>query len=287
MYTIELGPLSFNLHRTVRVKANDEGANLPPSLGHFEIFKVSDYNCPKTWDQNAYFIAMHSQEAMWISFQTMEPIAIMIGAGCINAVDGKNFENKLEKDGYLVSPPQPWLDGWKGEDGNVYQFVATEVGEDKTVGEQLAETKDHALVISVFKAKHPEKLESARPNETWGNSELDMCGFPSSICFSIPQMAAGSANLESLTCEMGIGKGGKIKQKIYEDPHGIEEWQDEPIKTAKIYLINASEFAEITGKALPPPVTSEQYNGIWYGLDDKKIKDVPGTPIFDNLKSVI
>lgn len=279
MHGLDIGPLYFNLHRTVRVRNNNETSNLPPSLGNFEIFKVSDYkNCPETWDKDACFIAMHSQEAMWISFQTVEPIAVIIGAGTINALNGKCFENKLEEDGYLVTPPQPWLDGWKGDDGSIYQFVATEVGENKTIGEQLTDAKDHALLISAFKAKNPEKLQTQvlTPTMTWGGTEGGDLEYTVSNC------------CRGITCcEMGLGKGGKIKQKIYEDPHGIESWTENPIKTIKIYLINTSEFSEITGQVLPRPVAAEQYDGVWFGLDDKQHKEIDKCLVFDKLKSAI
>jgi hypothetical protein len=281
---MKLGPLSFSLHRTVRVAANQKPANLPPSLGNFELYKVSDYKCPESWDKDAYFIAMHSKEAMWISFQTCEPIAVMIGAGSINALDGKPFNEKLEKDNYLVTPPQPWLDGWKTEDGSVYQFVATEAGENKTIGEQLAQTKDHAIVFSVYESKNPEKLQSCRVQQTWGDSEAGNLDFEvMSDCFEgFPPMRCCSFGTE-----MGLGKGGKIIQKIYDDPHGIEEWKESPTKTMRVYLINASEFSEITGKELPPPATEENYNGVWYGLEDEHLKDINGTKVFDKLKDAI
>lgn len=279
MYNLEIGPLHVNLHRTVKVRDNNESSNLPPSLGTFEIYKVSDYldKCPKTWSKDDCFIAMHSEEAMWISLQTCEPVAIVVGAGSINAINGNPITEKLEKDGYLVSPPQPWLDGWKGDDGTVYQFIATEVGENKTIGEQLAQTKDHAILISVFKARNPEKLKPyLTPGEAWGDSEAGDLEFE----------AFGGCC--SFGTEMGLGKGGKIKQKIYEDPHGIEEWLEAPVKIVKVYLINASEFAEITGQLMPPsPVMAEQYTGIWFGLKDKQMPDVPGTTVFDKLKNVI
>lgn len=275
MYTLEVGPLSFSFQRTVRVKLNEESANLPPGLGNFEIYKVSDYNCPKSWDQDAYFIAMHSKEAMWLSFQTCEPVAVMVGAGKINALDGKPFGEKLEKDGYLVTPPQPWLDGWKADDGSVYQFVATEVGENRTVGEQLAETQDHAILLSVFESKNPQKHQ----REVFAKS---LCFGGSGEDFECC-MAPCSA---SLGAEMGLGKGGKITQKIYEDPYGIEEWKESPTKTAKIYLINASEFSEITGTPLPPPKDEDSYNGAWFGLEDEHLSDIQGTKIFDNIKAI-
>ena len=285
MHHLESGPLSFNLHRTVRVKV-EETSNLPPGLGNFEIYKVKDFKCPETWDKDAYFIAMHSQEAMWISFQTVEPVAVMIGAGSVNAINGKEFKTELEKDSYLVTPPQPWLDGWKGDDGSVYQFVATEVGENKTIGEQLTKTTEHAIIVSVFKAKNPEKLHSSRPQEEWYGGPEENCEMVIKSCFSFA-LKNCSMPQNALSNEMGLGKGGKIIQKIYEDPYGIEEWEEKPIKAIKIYLINASEFSEITGQALPPPITAKNYDGIWYGLKDKQLVDVPGTTIFNNLKSAI
>ena len=270
MHNLEIGPLSIALHRTVRVDNNNETYNLPPSLGNFEVYKVSDFeNCPSGWDKNGYFIAMHSKEAMWLSFQNIEPIAILISIGTINVVNGKESKDKLEKDNYLVTPPQPWIDGWKSEN-SVYQFVATETGENKTVCEQLVKSNDHAITISVFKAKNPEKLKCSHPILTWGNSDGAAC--------------YGLCNLGS---EMGMGKGGKIKQKIYEDPHGIEEWMENPAKIAKVYLINAVEFCEITGKELPPPPTcAKNYEGIWFDLKDE-LKSVQGEGPFTKLKSAI
>ena len=286
MNTIGIGPLSLCLHRTVRVKNNNEASNLPPSLGSFEIYKVSDFGerCPKSWDKDGYFIAMHSQEAMWMSFQNCEPVAIVVGAGSINAINGNKLNEKLDKDGYIVCPPQPWLDGWKSDDGTVYQFIATEVGENKTIGEQLAETKDHAILVSVFKAKNPEKLQSCIVQQTWGDSEYGDLDFEAfgGCCKGLQPMACCNFGTE-----MGLGKGGKIIQKIYEDPHGIEEWIETPEKTIKIYLTNASEFAEITGQVLPMPMTAEEYDGIWFGLKDKQMNDIPGTTVFDKLKSAI
>jgi hypothetical protein len=275
MNNLEIGPLNVALHRTVKVKDNNESSNLPPSLGNFEIHKVSDFkNCPENWDKDGFFIAMHSKEAMWLSFQNIEPVAVMIGAGTINVINGKEIKDKLEKDNYLVTPPQPWLDGWKSEN-EVYQFVATEIGENKTVAEQMTNTKEHALTISVFKAKNPEKLKCSYPILTWGNSEA---GGLESCCFG----------LCGLGSEMGVGKGGKIKQKIYEDPHGLEEWMENPTKTVKVYLINASEFCEITGRELPPmPTCAEEYNGSWFGLDDSDLQALKGKGPFTKLKNAV
>lgn len=281
MHNLEIGPLSLTFMRTVRVKEVDT-SNLPPGMGVMDIYKVSDYgrNCPKSWDRDAYFIAMHDVEAMWMNFQCCSPIALLVSAGTVNAVSGEEFETKLSKDNYLITPPQPWLDGWKSDDGSVYQFVSTPAGEGLSVGEQLLETKEHAMQISVFEAKDPDKMTRhvPPPRTLWSESDDGEC-FGSKCC--------GTFGLMSCASEMSLGKGGKIIQKIYEDPYGIEDWKETPTKTVKVYLINAAQFAEITNTEMPPtPIGTQEYQGVWFGLDDECISDIAGTKVFNNLKSV-
>ena len=86
--------------------------------------------------------------------------------------------------------------------------------------------------------------------------------------------------------EMGIGKGGLISQKVYEDPHGLDVWRPEPSATMAIYLVNAKAGEEILGEQIPEPVASETYDGKWYGLDDEKLVGVQGAPVFVGLDSV-
>src|SRR5262245_32105863 len=152
-----LGPLMVQAHRTVRVPEGRQPAALPPSLGTMEFHLVSEYRsaCPETWEDNAVFVVLHEIEALWLSFHPQqEPVAILCGAGGINALTGNPLALKLEEGSYMVAPPQPWLDGWKDTDGTVYQFVATEYkrGEGLTVGEQLlgAESKSGGIGLAVF-----------------------------------------------------------------------------------------------------------------------------------------
>jgi len=80
--TLKVGPLNVTLHRTIRVHPDDK-SNLPPSLGHPPVYKVADYreNCPANWEENAVFVALHDKEALWLSFSSPDPVAIMVGAG--------------------------------------------------------------------------------------------------------------------------------------------------------------------------------------------------------------
>jgi hypothetical protein len=303
MNSLQLGPLTVNFHRTVRVDP-DKTSNLPPSLGHFEIYKVADFkdNCPANWEPEGYFLAMHDKEAMWLSFHSQEPCALLVGAGGINAVTGKKLGLDLEQDGYLVTPPQPWLDGWKGDDGSVFQFITTEYkgGDGLTVGEQIMgeDCKTGGIGLAVRTAKDREALQKKMyPEEVYGGSDITAMDFDSGLeclSFAAPTGISGQSvnkclsSVSRIACaEVGVGKGGKITQKIYPDPYGIEVWSEKPDATMAIYLIDGVSFTQITGQPMPPlPRGVEDYQGKWYGLKDKKEKDVPGTDKFTGLKTV-
>ena len=310
---MKIGTLEVVFHRTVRVADGRVPSNLPPSLGTMKVYKVADYRdrCPKEWDEGAFFVALHDTEALWISFgHSGVPVAVLVGAGGINALTGEKLGTKLEKDNYLVTPPQPWLDGWKSDDGCVYQFVATpyQKGDGITVAEQLigAESKTGAIGLAVFEPKDIRSLKPvSKPIEGYGDSPTDTDFEWTDLAKSVLYSAASEASMpakpmavtpsDKVAClrdsgpelsEMGIGKGGRIQQKIYVDPYGIEAWQNAPVAAVAIYIVNAKAFEEITGEKIPQPVGHEKYKGVWFGLKDHDLSDVSGTSKFGWLKSV-
>jgi hypothetical protein len=333
MNALKVGPIDIIFHRTVRVKEG-QISDLPPSLGSIGFYSVKEFRktCPESWDNNAIFIPLHEREAIWLAFNNPGvPVALLVGAGGINALTGEKLGLTLEKENYLVAPPQPWLDGWKGEDGTVYQFVATEhkKGEGLTVSEQLIgkESKTGGIGIAVFEAKNPRELEKVlKPKE----NVYGLCSFSApaggfegyddaittSACCEDESTLDYDCEYETVACqpvlkgltrgmttksvrrrgqhtnkaaEMGVGKGGKIFQKIYPDPtdYGIETWKAEPSAAVAVYLVNAVQFTEITGMPMPPlPKSAEDYIGTWYGLQDDKYEDVSGSDKFTGLKDV-
>ena len=295
-------------HRTVRVPDGRQPSNLPPSMGRMDLYPVAKYakRCPENWEKEAYFLALHETEAMWMSFRSFaHPTAMLVGAGGINALTGEKLGITLEKDNYLVAPPQPWLDGWKDKDGTVYQFVATayKKGKGVTVAEQLMgeESKTGAIGIAFFNPKDPSKLKTkgipveghtlsiSGDDFAWGLAdEMPLSIASASMPASAPQGFTRLFGSERKSFEeMGVGRGGKIIQKIYPDPHGLEVWEQEPSATLACYLVNAEVFEEITGEKIPCPVSSETYSGPWFGLQDKGEGDVSGTSKFTGLKSAV
>ncbi|KAI0437492.1 hypothetical protein F4803DRAFT_538441 [Xylaria telfairii] len=148
--------LTIGFQRTIRVPDNADESQLPPNLGHFPLFKVSDFSSSSKLPadmaaKGGVFFPMYQQEAMWINFKAKDPFMIKVYAGGINAVSGEHnletletkmrrldlvSENKNVQD-YVVAPLQPWLDGFAVSPGVVRQFVAMPLGMGYTVEAQL------------------------------------------------------------------------------------------------------------------------------------------------------
>src|SRR3989338_852604 len=203
--SLDIGGLKLNFQRTCRVPQGKINS-LPAGLGEFPLFRVSDFRsgAPKHWNEESYFFPMYRQEAMWINFERWysgNPKALVVAAGNINAISGKPFDLsknmvdkkrknhkegelvvKLEKDqNYLVVPPQPWLDGWKSEDGKIYQFVAAELGSGETVeGQITGEESVGGIQLIVYDPKPGQKLiRETRPNEYMSGGSWE--GFDMSV----------------------------------------------------------------------------------------------------------
>ncbi len=336
--SLTIGGLGINFQRTCRVPQGKINS-LPAGLGSFPLYRVNDFKqgVPRDWQADAYFFPMYKQEAMWINFQRgymEQPKAVIIGAGNINAISGKPFDPSKDKlsgkisakkgfdikleimQNYLVVPPQPWIDGWKAEDGKVYQFVAAEMGSGETVEGQITgeETIGGIQVIVYNPLPGQNLIPETRPNEyieggAWSFSELydssDTLGglhigsimkccvadagamsFNSSAERGILRRSSASRSVQA----MGLGRGGEISQKIYPDPYGIGVWDQRPREVSRIYMVSSSDFQQITGNAAPPtPVTYKKYQELglpWFELYDEKRSDSKGYSVFKKLKPV-
>ncbi len=304
---LNIGGLRVNFQRTCRVPAGVSNS-LPAGLGSFPVFRVSDFKtgAPDEWRDDGYFMPMYRQEAMWINFARgyMEnPKALIVGAGNINAVSGVPFARtgeetldiKLEpKQNYLVVPPQPWLDGWKAEDGKVYQFVAAELGSGETVEGQITGKETvGGIQLIVYDPKEGQSLTHAtRPHEyivggSWSSAVPTYSGLKGVMMAGVE----GTATLRSMSVQsMGLGRGGEIQQKIYPDPHGLDVWREKPTAVEMVYLVSSEDFRQVTGHNSPPtPVTHEAYQKLglpWFELHDAKLGDSTGADIFAKLKPV-
>ena len=81
-----------------------------------------------------------------------------------------------------------------------------------------------------------------------------------------------------------------MRQKIYPDPYGIDNWLQERAGRVFVHIANAELFAEITGKAPPPsPISAKSYSDAglpWFDLYDADKDFVAGSETLGDVWSV-
>ena len=278
---IRIGPhFRVSFQRTLRIPDDGGIYPLPPGLGRFPVFRVADYaaTVPASWRRRGgVFIPMYQREALWLSFECpwWRACAVKVGVGKVDAVSGAEWDRTLRDDpqDYLVCPDQPWLDGINAGDGFIRQFVAMPLGMGYTVEGQLTGTEEHGgiqiLAVEPRPGRFPDREPRPRLEDRY---ELCYCAAPS----------AGA--------EMGIGAGGRMRQRIHPDPHGLEAW--DPVRTGRVFvhIVNSMAFRDITGLEPPAtPVSARTYteHGLpWFDRYDEHRGDLPASPALAGVKGV-
>ena len=269
---------SIDFQRTLRIPDDGTDYPLPPGLGSFPLRHVDDYadRLPAAWlRRGGVLLPMHQAEAMWLSFGCMAgyPFAIKIATGKICAVTGDAWAERLNRDpqDYLVVPEQPWLDGYCVEKGVIRQFVAMPLGAGYTVEEQLTGAAEHGgLQIIAFPMKREHYERMRREAE-----ELQ------AVYDHGPSVA--SAPLKSA---MGLAPGGRMRQEIYDDPYGLDAWDQRHASRCFISILNSRQWRAITGEhppTEPPTAASYAEAGLpWFDY----YRDLDAVEATDKLKDI-
>lgn len=275
---------SLTFQRTLRIPDDGNSYPLPPGLGAFPVRKVSDYKdrVPASWHEHGgVFMPMYQREAMWINFNARhwKPNAVKIAVGKINAVSGETWNQRLlaDEEDYLVCPPQPWLDGINAGEGYIRQFVAMPLGMGYTVEAQVTgEERFGGIQIIVYEPK-PGRFPDEPPVVNTGA----LRSFAVAEC-AMPMASSGA--------EMGIAAGGRMKQKIYPDLHGLDTWDENNYGRVYVHIVNSLAYREITHLEPPlTPVTAKTYSeyGLpWFDLYDEKMGDIKAPDALKQIKSV-
>jgi hypothetical protein len=273
--------VSITFQRTLRIPDNGKTYPLPPGLGAFPLRRVRDYasRVPADWVQHGgVFLPMYQREAMWLSFSGA-PHALKIGIGKVCAITGEPWRHELARapQNYVVTGTQPWLDGIASGKGTIRQFVAMPLGQGYTVEGQLTgEERFGGIQLQSFAPK-PGRIPSGRFDD------LECCA-PSAAA-AAPQSVSRSRG-----AAMGLAAGGRMKQKIYPDPYGLDVW--DPYARARVYvhIVNSAMWREITGEAAPPtPVNAKSYTSAglpWFELYDEHAATVDPTAALAGVKSI-
>jgi hypothetical protein len=90
---------------------------------------------------------------------------------------------------------------------------------------------------------------------------------------------------------MGLCAGGRMKQKVYPDPHGLDAWDTTaPRIRVFVHIVNSELWQEITGEPAPPsPVTARAYADAgmpWFDLYDEHAPTLCPTSTLAQVQSV-
>jgi hypothetical protein len=89
---------------------------------------------------------------------------------------------------------------------------------------------------------------------------------------------------------MGLGAGGRMKQEIYRDPFGFDEWDQTARARCFVHIANSQMWHACTGEAPPtsPPTASDYtHAGLpWFDYYDEA-PAVEGSAILRGLASVL
>ena len=268
---------SIGFQRTLRIPDDGRNYPLPPGLGAFPLRHLDDYasRLPESWRVRGGVIApVHQAEALWIAFRSDYPFAVKVATGKICAITGDSWVNRLNRDpqDYAVLPEQPWLDGYCIEEGVIRQFVAMPLGEGYTVEEQLTGAAVHGGIQLMVYPMKAERYEALR---------ADRVRFHDDVLLSAAPVLMQAA---------GLAPGGRMKQEIYDDPYGLDAWDQRHGSRCFVSLLNSAQWMAVTGERPPSePPTAQDYAAFglpwfdWYGGDARA---VAGSDTLRGLKSV-
>lgn len=266
---------AVSFQRTLRVPDDDRTYPLPPGLGAFPLMRVQDYldRVPDQWRTlDGAFIPMYQREALWLGFRAAfwKPNAVKIAIGGINVISGEPDDDQLhvEPQNYIVCPNQPWLDGIHTGQGSIRQFVAVPLGQGDSVEAAMTGKEElGGIQIVVFEPK-PGRFPDQPP------PELERAP----LCSAVP------------SGQMGLGAGGKITQKIYPDPYGLETWDQQNYGRVFIHIINSLQFEAITAREPPPtPIDAKTYTDYgfpWFDLYDEAKGDLTPSEAWGGIQTI-
>jgi len=281
--------LAITFQRTLRIPDDDKTWPLPPGFGAFPIRKVDDYkdSVPASWlEHGGVFLPMYQREAMWMSLSCWPPHAIKVGLGKVCALTGDAWSEALHRDpqDYLVSPPQPWLDGICVGDGKIRQFVAMPLGSGATVeGQVTGEETVGGLQLKIVPPKKGvfERQQALRRR----SAAAGFGGAP-----PMPACAPMESACLDESSEMGLAAGGSMVQKIYPDPHKRAVWDMDRAVRCFVHIVDSRQWTAITGEPMPPsPIDPSAYKNAgfpWFEVYDEHCKTLAGQEKLTGVKSL-
>src|SRR5262249_41184157 len=89
---------------------------------------------------------------------------------------------------------------------------------------------------------------------------------------------------------MGLAAGGRMKQKVYPDPYGLDTWDQENRGRFVCHIVNSAQYRALTGRETPPaPAAAAPYPKLGlprFDLYDDDRADLAAPDALKRIKSV-
>jgi hypothetical protein len=89
---------------------------------------------------------------------------------------------------------------------------------------------------------------------------------------------------------MGLGAGGRMRQRIYPDSYGIDTWDQENYGLLFVHIVNSEQYRALTGLEPPPtPVSAQTYTDYglpWFDLYDEAQGTISASETLASVRSI-
>jgi len=107
---------------------------------------------------------------------------------------------------------------------------------------------------------------------------------------SMEDLSRGVSEEVGAQIDMGLAPGGRMKQQVFEDPHGLDVWHKTEKSRCFVHMANSLGWEQVTGQKPPTtPISAAMYTAKgypWFEYYEEKVSSHSGTDKTKNLKSV-
>lgn len=153
-----------------------------------------------------------------------------------------------------------WLDGFRTKEGVVRGFLLTHDRSRGVASQKLGKRMTFELRFVFYLSNEPKPERPVR----YRGSEGLLLTKGSAVNFGTMRGSVRTRGGTAHVREIHVGAGTKIEQKIERDPNKISYWQDDPVATIVVNLVDADECMEIVKNG---PIGASQDEGPLGGLE--------------------
>jgi hypothetical protein len=89
--------------------------------------------------------------------------------------------------------------------------------------------------------------------------------------------------------DLGLAAGDRMRQAIYDDPYGIDAWDQEHGRRCFVTILGSESWTAITGEAMPTkPIDATAYTAAglpWFDYQTRQ-PTIEGSDLLKSLKSI-